>query len=436
MEDYKEKYEMALEGIQEILSSGQDSIKMPQLQLRLQGIFPELKESEDEKIREMLIDSFTRADMGGEIYGKGVTYKQVIAWLEKQGEQKPIMNVPTREVILSIWDLGNEWKELTNGSISTEYGTQLDYIQKHWYESEYYLREKQGEQKPPVIDFNANDWYVSKVDGKIHNIYYSVDKIEQKPTSDTRYEVKAGGSLSVNGKPFDYEHATITQKDFAQKDYQDIDPHFGISVEDLMSKENSADKVEPIFSIGDVLCDKSCTTLNKKYQPIIEILDIRNGMYICNNCSFPISQQDEYELVTKKNEPQYAWSDEDESIAESIEGALEGYEGMVSEDWEKEKDWLKSLKNKMQPQIKEWSDEDDYNLQCIIDKVNYDIQKGNVGRNNELIDWLKSIKDRATWKPSEEQMEIFKDLIDDNDQRFFYPTLKSLYNDLKKLKEK
>lgn len=53
-----------------------------------------------------------------------------------------IVNVPPREIILAIWDLGNEWKELTNGSISTEYGTQVDYIQKHWYESEYYLKYK------------------------------------------------------------------------------------------------------------------------------------------------------------------------------------------------------------------------------------------------------------------------------------------------------
>ena len=66
---------------------------------------------------------------------------------EKQGEQKFIINVPSRDVILSVWDLGNEWKELTNGNISTEYGTQLAYIQKHWHESEYYLKEKQGEQK-------------------------------------------------------------------------------------------------------------------------------------------------------------------------------------------------------------------------------------------------------------------------------------------------
>ena len=39
-------------------------------------------------------------------------------------------------------------------------------------------------------------------------------------TSDIRYDgINAGASLSVvNGKPFDYEHATITQKDFAPED--------------------------------------------------------------------------------------------------------------------------------------------------------------------------------------------------------------------------
>ena len=42
--------------------------------------------------------------------------------------------------------------------------------------------------------------------------------------------------------------------------------------------------------------------LNKESQPNFEITDIRNGMYICDKCSFPISQQDEYELVAKRIE--------------------------------------------------------------------------------------------------------------------------------------
>jgi hypothetical protein len=39
-----------------------------------------------------------------------------------------------------------------------------------------------------------------------------------------------------------------------------------------------------------------------------------------------------------------------------------------------------------------WSEEDDYNVQCLVAKVVSDIQNGNVGRNQELIDWLKSLK--------------------------------------------
>lgn len=66
--DYKEKYEMALGTIQEILNSGFDSIKMSRLKLRLQSVFPELKKSKDEKIRKALIDFFSiSAKRGGGI---------------------------------------------------------------------------------------------------------------------------------------------------------------------------------------------------------------------------------------------------------------------------------------------------------------------------------------------------------------------------------
>lgn len=160
------------------------------LKATLERIFPELKESEDEKIRKDLIQWI---DDFPDIIWRGHHKKDILAWLENQDKQKPdwseedekirkaiiehfsrgievefpeleekyntwiawlekqgkhsIYNVPSRDVILAIWDLGNEWKELTNGCISTEYGNQLDYIQKHWEESEYYLREKQGKQK-------------------------------------------------------------------------------------------------------------------------------------------------------------------------------------------------------------------------------------------------------------------------------------------------
>ena len=348
MEDYKEKYEMALEGIQEILSSGQDSIKMPQLQLRLQGIFPELKESEDEKIREMLIDSFTRADMGGEIYGKGVTYKQVIAWLEKQGEQKPIMNVPTREVILSIWDLGNEWKELTNGSISTEYGTQLDYIQKHWYESEYYLREKQGEQKP-ILDFKASNFYVSKVDGKIHDITYNpADKVEPK------FKVKYAGS----------EYNVLEVKDIA-----------GVTFYGIEDEPNHIDYVKA------------------------ENCEIISGYAIKENGSpYPTKS-------AVFSEQKQEWSEEDKEMLDRIDDSLEAYATKVrsEKDYEleeilkEEQSWLYSLKDRILPQPKqEWSEEDNNFMYDTLSNLTElkDRYGDGYGKVGKCIEWLKSLKDR------------------------------------------
>ena len=72
----------------------------------------------------------------------------------------------------------------------------------------------------------------------------------------------------------------------------------------------------------------------------------------------------------------------------------------------------------------------------MIAKVTSDIQKGNVGRNNELIEWLKSLKDRYTWKPSEEQIEILdmvlsNESMDDNVANI----LRKLREQLKKLRE-
>ena len=56
----------------------------------LETLIPELKESDDEKIRKELIRAFTvTADKRDyEIYGNGITYRQVLAWLEKHSSSQ------------------------------------------------------------------------------------------------------------------------------------------------------------------------------------------------------------------------------------------------------------------------------------------------------------------------------------------------------------
>ena len=54
----------------------------------METIFPELKESEDERIRKAIIEHFEGSHSSMYPY-KGFIKEQILAWLERQGEQKP-----------------------------------------------------------------------------------------------------------------------------------------------------------------------------------------------------------------------------------------------------------------------------------------------------------------------------------------------------------
>ena len=59
---------------------------MEYLKKGIEYIFPELKESEDEKIRKAIIEHFEGSHSSMYPY-KGFTKEQIIAWLEKHGEK-------------------------------------------------------------------------------------------------------------------------------------------------------------------------------------------------------------------------------------------------------------------------------------------------------------------------------------------------------------
>ena len=93
--------------------------------------------------------------------------------------------------------------------------------------------------------------------------------------------------------------------------------------------------------------------------------------------------------------------------------------------------WLKAIKDRVQPQQKqEWSKEDEKIYQSIMDDT---VQENQL--DSKQIDWLKSLKDRYTWKPSEKQIYSL-----DRALRFYgkgtavYDSVKELLEQLKKLK--
>lgn len=237
--------------------------------------------------------------------------------------------------------------------------------------------------------------------------------------------------------------------------------------------------VQPRYNIGDVICDKSCTTLNKEAQPNMEIVDIKNGMYICDKGSFPVSQQDEYELVGKRidtklndnsvsNElraasfahaeremenqtfpdnlefeliytfeegakwddaQKYTLSKEEEEILDEIIDFLENGTVKLQHDLSLYASLLKSIKDRVKTQ-QEWTMQDEEELQIALDTL---VKAG----QHSSAKWLKNVclVPQNKWKPSDAQMIALNEIITNGhlsnaNERI----LKGLQEQLKKLK--
>lgn len=111
--NYKEKYNAALERIKSWVN-GEHPECFSEAQKAAEFIFPELKENEDERIRNGIIDFIKHES---DIYGiktwcHGYTTEEIISWLEKQGEQKPVDKTESKfhEDDLVVDNYGYVWK--------------------------------------------------------------------------------------------------------------------------------------------------------------------------------------------------------------------------------------------------------------------------------------------------------------------------------------
>lgn len=91
MEDYEKKYKEALDKLQEALAPKEGCDISGLTRRCIEDIFPELKESEDDRIRKVLVDFFknykTQEELGIKTFF-GIKTNDILSWLEKQGEKK------------------------------------------------------------------------------------------------------------------------------------------------------------------------------------------------------------------------------------------------------------------------------------------------------------------------------------------------------------
>lgn len=148
-----------------------------------------------------------------------------------------------------------------------------------------------------------------------------------------------------------------------------------------------------------------------------EIIELVHFFY-CSSSVYEhhVSEDDMIAWLEKQGEKKPSWSEEDERILNKIQDNLrefyvnkKGYPYVAEPDSPEmmENNWLKFLKDRLQPQPKqEWSEEDIEIIKMIEDclsfyKMTHCVTLPSV---ETCIEWLKSIKPNH-WKPSEEQMK-------------------------------
>ena len=137
------------------------------------------------------------------------------------------------------------------------------------------------------------------------------------------------------------------------------------------------------------------------------------------------------ELEKQSEQKPAEWSEEDEC---TLNGILDDYKSMCKTY----RNWLESLKNRIQPQPKqEWSEEDEAGLgdaMWAIEQARTIAKDENDMGNLWCAErWLKSLKERCTWKPSYKQTDALKIAADGCADQTVSQILSTLYKDLKKL---
>lgn len=406
----------------------------------LEDILPELKESEDEKIRKEIIQSIKN--------NMCVIHKdKCLTWLEKQGEHANFRN----KIQIGDKVTRNEDGVLVNLS-------QLNRVAKK--------DEKQSEQKETLCDKCRRE-QPSHSCQDIAELGRCALKHQskQKPTDNAEPKFKKGDWVVYKNEVCQIKHR--------EAGYNLLTNSFGINKEPINERLLSTAHVWSIADAkaGDVLYCKNCgieyIVMSKgvnengnidsyfRYNSVDGFgMDVPSVLSTKDDIIIPATKEQRDLLFQKMKEAGYewdaekkelkeiekesAWSEEDEWKFSDILALLRGGENYRYNTPELFA-WLKSIKDKLQPK-REWSEEDEKKIMWLVRLIStagfreLDNDKMPCSRS-ALLDWLKSLKPKSHWKPSEEQMQILHKfsvphaVVLEEDAK----NLELLYDDLKQL---
>lgn len=439
----------------------------------LQEIFPELTESDDEKIRKGIIRC-VKGNMPDNDFRK-----KYIAWLEKQKSVEEIV-----ERCKKSW--------YNEGKIDGKFEGIADDVkyQQGWHDA----LEKQGEQKltlpkwkykkddaPLLRDsliLNRYGRVVKAVSGAMVSDAWVLDydelaKLPKEEKANNSNKVKSKfneGEWITNGQ-LTCKVLTVTGKSYDLHLYNDDYCHFETDIQ-------SIDKDYHLWTIadakdGDVLvasdgsififagvdvcaCKYYVALTTDNYVKINK--EAEGGYWETSRAVHPATKEqrdilkkamndagwqfDFERKELKKIESNPAWSEEDEQRIKKVMHIISCDGRISNEECKSIFDWLKSLKDRVGCEAnctttKELSESDEEEFQIAIDTL---VEAG----QRDSAHWLESIKDRVQphWKPSEKQLDalqyVYRNCNPPLSDKLGWDSIRTLelmYQDLKKLKE-
>ena len=349
MTDYKKLYEDAILRMNKWVE-GSEIIDPKEV---AEFVFPELKESEDEKIRKAIHIYLDWLDGRNKDYkpkGK-YTIRDMIAWLEKQGEQIPANSAKTCK---------DEQKHADN-------------VEPKFHEGDWVIvRNKDAYQ---VIEVNAHDYRLKHVLGSEMPFPFTQ---ESSLKSWTIEDAKDGNVLATNYFIFIFKNIDSNNGVHYYCQYE-ISKH---------EDDNQFDTALPQSLMGKVGSSHYSPATKEQREQLEKAMTDAGYTFDSDKKELKKIEQGNSPLLSNySNNGKNAWSEEDEKIMQTMikEGDLK-----LSE-----MDWLKSLKDRVQPK-QEWSEEDEnlYTLceSAITTRYNDGLFTMNEYKQTSL--WLKSLKDR------------------------------------------
>ena len=413
-------------------------------------IFPAFKESEDEKIRKELIDYFKENNAA--LAFRGISNECVIAWLEKQGEQKSIDKVEPK-FKEGDWVVYENRVGLIIRMLKEHYIISFDGVEEQvsftfndritrWtiqdakdgdvlaVENIIFIYKRTLANHIVSYCKLINDVFVSTSDARTcceGNPYVHPATKEQRSVLVDKIWV-AGYTWDSNNMKLKYIGANAVR------------PEVETWVETL--KTSPIPLPKPAWGEEDEKMAESC-----KNAIVFELTDNARDDELNTDPRFKWLKSLKDRVLSQ---PKQEWNEDDDAMIDNILGTYKTLEDMLDltkeqdkdilESMNFERDWIMSLKDRVQPQKQEWSEEDENRFTNLIllvkcSKANDATKEGFI----KFINKVKSLKDRYTWyawKPSEVQVECLSDAIKHYNSLGYHATkLKELLDDLLKLRE-